>query len=262
MEYIIYICIAAVIICGVILGYNISAISRIRKEYKALKQVKEQLEVQTNLMKNDLIEQHKLLTKITEDTAKAGKELLAIKQRAVEASEATERVLASEQKRLAAELQRKKELGEVKLEQELKKKEEALNLFYTKQNQELSTEYKQNQVELTALKEQLADFRKIQDSINEATRRQKELEEKEDFYSLQISEADKEDIATLQNMDLKLHNRNVIPKLIWDLFLRRPAQEMIKRVTGGRDISGIYKITNKKTKASSGNGTAEAGTNA
>jgi hypothetical protein len=48
-------------------------------------------------------------------------------------------------------------------------------------------------------------------------------------------------------MDLKLHNRDVIPKLIWDLFIRRPAQEMIKRVTGGRSISGIYKITNKQT---------------
>ena len=48
-------------------------------------------------------------------------------------------------------------------------------------------------------------------------------------------------------MDLRLHNRDVIPKLIWDLFIRRPCQEMCKRVTGGRKISGIYKITNKKT---------------
>ena len=248
MEYIIYVCIAAIIICGIILGCITSAISKTRREYKALKQIKEQLEVQTNLMQNDLAEQHKLLTKLTEDIVKAGQELLVTKQRAAEASEATEQVLVSEQKRLAAELQRKKELGEIKLEQELKQKEEALNLLYIKQNQELENDYQHNQVELIALKEQLADFRKIQDSINEATRRQKELEEKEDFYSLQISEADKEDIATLQNMDLKLHNRNVIPKLIWDLFLRRPAQEMIKRVTGSRDISGIYKITNKKTK--------------
>jgi group I intron endonuclease len=48
-------------------------------------------------------------------------------------------------------------------------------------------------------------------------------------------------------MDLRLHNRDVIPKLIWELFIRRPTQEMIKRVTGGRDISGIYKITYKNT---------------
>jgi len=48
-------------------------------------------------------------------------------------------------------------------------------------------------------------------------------------------------------MDLKLHNRDVIPKLIWELYIRRPCQEMIKRVTGGRKVGGIYKITYKKT---------------
>lgn len=48
-------------------------------------------------------------------------------------------------------------------------------------------------------------------------------------------------------MDLKLHNRDVIPKLVWELYIRRPCQEMIKRITGGRKISGIYKITNKET---------------
>ena len=46
-------------------------------------------------------------------------------------------------------------------------------------------------------------------------------------------------------MDLKLHNRDVIPKLIWELYIRRPCQEMVKRVTGGRKIGGIYKITYK-----------------
>ena len=48
-------------------------------------------------------------------------------------------------------------------------------------------------------------------------------------------------------MDARLHNRDVIPKLVWELFIRRPAQEMIKRVTGGTDSSGIYKITYKNT---------------
>jgi len=49
-------------------------------------------------------------------------------------------------------------------------------------------------------------------------------------------------------MDLRLHNRDVIPKLIWELYIRRPAQEMIKRITAGRSVSGIYKITYKDTK--------------
>ena len=48
-------------------------------------------------------------------------------------------------------------------------------------------------------------------------------------------------------MDLKLHNRSVIPKLIWELYIRRPTKELAKRLTNGKNISGIYKITYKKT---------------
>jgi len=48
-------------------------------------------------------------------------------------------------------------------------------------------------------------------------------------------------------MDTRLHNRDVIPKLIWELFIRRPTQEMIKRVVGNEKASGIYKITYKNT---------------
>ena len=48
-------------------------------------------------------------------------------------------------------------------------------------------------------------------------------------------------------MDLRLHHRDVIPKIIWELFIRRPLQEMEKRVIGSSKRSGIYKITNKET---------------
>ena len=101
--------------------------------------------------------------------------------------------------------------------------------------------------ELKEYETQLKEFRSISDSVNQAILRQKELKDQEDFYSLQVPQNDRDDIKVLQSMDLKLHNRDVIPKLIWDLFVRRPAQEMIKRVTAGREVSGIYKITYKET---------------
>jgi len=83
--------------------------------------------------------------------------------------------------------------------------------------------------------------------VNQAILREKEFQEKDEFYSINISENDKEDIQVLSNMDIKLHNKNVIPKLIWEVFLRRPVQEMEKRVLEGKKFSGIYKITYKKT---------------
>ena len=241
----------ATMIAAVFLIYIIYRRSNLRAEYKSLKKANEELKKQQEegltFTKRLLAQQEE----IERDITNACKKREAAQQRAAEAQSATEQLLAAEQRRLAAEMKSKKELEEVKLEQELNSKIQALNLYYSKQEADISKQYEARKgvldAEILFLKSQLDDFRARQESVHEAILRQKQLEEKEDFYSLQVSENDKDDIAVLQRMDLKLHNRDVIPKLIWDLFIRRPAQEMIKRVTGGRSISGIYKITNKQT---------------
>ena len=172
-------------------------------------------------------------------------------ERAAEAQAATDKVLASEQGRLAAELQRRKELSEIEFEQEREKQQQYLDAHFAKikELEEIAYNEKKEQLsaEIVRLQSELDDFKSRQESVNEAILRQKELKEKEDFYSIQVSENDQEDIKVLQSMDLRLHNRDVIPKLIWELYIRRPCQEMIKRVTGGRKIGGIYKITYKET---------------
>lgn len=241
----------ATMIVAVFLVYIIYRRSNLRAEYKSLKETNEKLKKQ---QEEEVAFTKKLLAQqeeIEKSIADACKKREAAQQRAAEAQSATEQLLTAEQRRLAAEMKSKKELEEVKLEQELNSKIQALNLYYSKQEADISKQYETRKSALDAeilfLKSQLDDFRARQESVHEAILRQKQLEEKEDFYSLQVSENDKDDIAVLQRMDLKLHNRDVIPKLIWDLFIRRPAQEMIKRVTGGRSISGIYKITNKQT---------------
>ena len=235
----------------IFLVYIIYRRSNLRAEYSALKKTNEKLKAQ---QEEEIIFTKKLLAQqeeIEKGIADAYKKREEAQQRAAEAQSATEQLLAAEQRRLAAEIKSKKELEEVKLEQELNSKIQALNLYYTKQEADATKQYETQKntmdAEIILLKSELDDFRARQESVHEAILRQKQLEEKEDFYSLQVSENDKDDIAVLQRMDLKLHNRDVIPKLIWDLFIRRPAQEMIKRITGGRSISGIYKITNKQT---------------
>lgn len=188
---------------------------------------------------------------VKKDIQKAEADRKIAMERAAEAQVATDKLLQSEQGRLAAELQRKRELEEVRFEQEKDLKQRQIDLYYAKLNEQEEHAYKRKKEELQAeiilLQCELDDFKARQDSVNEAILRQKELKEKEAFYSIQISNNDKEDIKVLQSMDLKLHNRDVIPKLVWELYIRRPCQEMIKRITGGRKIGGIYKITNKET---------------
>ena len=77
--------------------------------------------------------------------------------------------------------------------------------------------------------------------------REKEIREKESFYKINISKSDIEDIETLEQIRPRLRNREALSKLIWEVFIRRECQEMIKRITSGRKVCGIYKITYTKT---------------
>ena len=189
--------------------------------------------------------------KLNEECRTLEKERQTEQDRARQARDNTEQLLRSEQERLAAEISKYKEIECMKLTHEMGKRREELEALYNTKNQDLTRDYILKKAELMeeieVIQSDLDNFKAKQDAVNAAILRQKELDEQEDFYSILVSENDKEDIQVLQQMDLKLHNRDAIPKLIWDLFIRRPCQEMIKRITGGRKISGIYKITNKKT---------------
>ena len=152
----------------------------------------------------------------------------------------TRELLLTEKERLESELNAMRALKLEQLKREYEAKSNVLEEHYLQHRNEIDTE-------IAKCEETLQQFRSMQAATNEAILRQKELEENELFYSIDVSENDREDISILQSMDARLHNRDVIPKLIWELFIRRPTQEMIKRVVGNEKISGIYKITNKNT---------------
>ena len=168
-------------------------------------------------------------------------------ERALEAEQATKKLIEAQNQLIADAA--KLEEQRIKHDMEQKELQYAAQLNFKKQQftEDFEMMYDYYQDELGAIKADLDDFQARREAVNKAIRREKEIEEKEDFYSIDVPQADQEDIRVLQDMDLKLHNRDVIPKLIWELFVRRPCQEMIKRVTGGRKIGGIYKITYKKT---------------
>lgn len=171
--------------------------------------------------------------------------------RALDAKDATDRLILAEQERAAAELQGARQLEEERLKNNMQIKEAALEQQYNWRRQQFEEDFNEMmevyQNEIDEAYGVLTEFQVKRAAINQAILREKEILEKESFYSIDISENDQEDIQVLQSMDMRLHNRDVIPKLIWELFIRRPCQEMIKRVTGGRKIGGIYKITYKKT---------------
>ena len=172
-------------------------------------------------------------------------------QRANEAKESTDRLLASEVQRAKSELNRIKEVEYERMQNEFKEKERTLEQQFDFKKKQFTEDFEilleVYNDEVSIAKSEVSDFQAKREAINQAIAREKELQENEAFYSIDVSKNDQEDITLLQSMDLRLHNRDVIPKLVWELFIRRPTTEMIKRVTGGKKIGGIYKITFKKT---------------
>lgn len=82
----------------------------------------------------------------------------------------------------------------------------------------------------------------------EATRKEKEIEENFQFYSLSIESKDRNDIQTLERVKKELNNPRILSMLIWQTFFKDKMNELCNNVLGTKTITGIYKITNQETK--------------
>ena len=101
--------------------------------------------------------------------------------------------------------------------------------------------------ELSRVRAELDDYKKKQQAINEAILRQRAIDEQQDFYRVNLSDFAIEDIKLLQEIRQKLHTSDNLNKLIYDVYVSKSVQEMVKRVLEGSAPSGIYKITRLKT---------------
>lgn len=101
--------------------------------------------------------------------------------------------------------------------------------------------------EIEELKLLLEDYKSKRDLINQVIVHEKEIHEQQDFYRIVLNESDKEDIQLLNTIEMRLHSREALYKLIYDVFYKKPLNDMINRVLQGKEFCGIYRITNLKT---------------
>lgn len=123
-----------------------------------------------------------------------------------------------------------------KMEEELAQFQKACSELQTLKQQELD--------EITAL---IDDYKKKQAVINEEILRRRQVEEQQDFYRVLLDNNAISDMQILLSIREKLISHENLDKLIYDGYIAKPANEMIKRVLNGRAPSGIYKITRMKT---------------
>lgn len=95
--------------------------------------------------------------------------------------------------------------------------------------------------ETTALLKEMQD--KVAAAV-EAAKRQEEMETQQNFYRIQLSDIDLEEIERLRAVEPYLRNKEALNKVIWKVFYEKPTTDLIGRVIGNIQATGIYKITN------------------
>lgn len=103
------------------------------------------------------------------------------------------------------------------------------------------------QEKIKNLRTNLDEYLNYQRSINEAIQRKRKIEEQQDYYRIILTEDNKRDIEVLFSIEPRLKNKEALNKLIYEVFYKKPLTDMINRVLKGKEVCGIYRITNLRT---------------
>ena len=238
-------------IIGLIAWFISFRTKTIRADYKILKETKEKLEKTIEEEKETLRQLNEQQKVVLGKTISAQQEYTIATQKAAEAKARADSQLAYGLEQTRAELQHLKALEMQKLDNELQEKTRTCEQQYEFKQKQFEDDFnalsEYYQEELGAIKEELGEYAAKREAVHKAILRERELEEKEDFYRIMIRDTDARDIETLRSIESHLFNKEVLNKLIYETFIKRPLLEMEKRVLGGRRIGGIYKITYIKT---------------
>lgn len=98
--------------------------------------------------------------------------------------------------------------------------------------------------ELKKVQDELADLVQKLNSAVEANKRAEEIKQKQDFYRLQLTTIDLDEIKRLREVEPYLREKEPLNKVIWKVYYEKPCADLIGRVVGTGIHTGIYKITN------------------
>lgn len=102
----------------------------------------------------------------------------------------------------------------------------------------------EKQKELEVLDDKIFKLTREVDAAVEAAKRAEEIKNQTNFYKLQLSSIDIEEIKLLRSIEPHLRDKETLNKVIWKSYYEKPTTDLIGRVIGLGIHTGIYKITN------------------
>ena len=91
---------------------------------------------------------------------------------------------------------------------------------------------------------QLQDAKEKADAAVEVNKRAELETQEKDFYRLQLSDIDVEEIQRIRSIEPYLRKKEPLNKVVWKVYYEKPYTDLIGRVVGQGRKTGIYKITN------------------
>ena len=162
-----------------------------------------------------------------------------------------------QQQKYAAELfyKQAQENAEKAFEQEIENiandlerhRQEAQNIYLKileESNEYYQTTIANKQKELNQLNITLNELQTIVDNAIAAKIREEEINNQSNFYKLQLSTADINEIQKLRTILPQFRNTELLNKLIYKMYYEKAYTDLVGRVIGSQKTSGIYKITN------------------
>lgn len=234
MELVLSILIGALVGAGVL--YVI-----IKPKLKATQELDEATKLQNEELHTELVALEKQHAALTARRQEIQDSISLLEQQAAESSDAIYRKsweLANEKMSNASEAMSKqyeqaKQIAENDYLETLK---DCANSFTAQIND------KKN--ELKKVQDELADLVQKLNSAVEANKRAEEIKQKQDFYRLQLTAIDLDEIKRLREVEPYLREKEPLNKVIWKVYYEKPYTDLIGRVVGTGIHTGIYKITN------------------
>lgn len=143
-----------------------------------------------------------------------------------------------------AELTRRKSEAEQDLQKDLQEFVLQCQAKEQKISQDSAEKIAQYQKQIQENEQLLETLKHKVDAATEVAKREEEKRTAVDFYRLQLSAADCEEVKKLREVASVLRDQDAINKVIWKVYYEKPTTDLIGRVVGSKIKTGIYKITN------------------
>ena len=228
------------LILGVLIGAIVLYVV-LKPKLQAVQKFDEDTAIKNEHLRAELLELTKEHSSLTAKKEEILSNIATLQKQAEESSNALYEKgyeLANEKMSQAAETMSKK----------YKDMEESFRRDYLNTLEECANSFQQQiadkQAELAEVDAQLIDLTSKLTSAVEAAKRAEELRIKQDFYRLQLSQVDIDEIARLREVTPYLRDSEPLNKVIWKVYYEKPYTDLIGRVVGPGVHTGIYKITN------------------